>query len=84
MNPDAETLLRDARKLPESDHLRLAEELRASVPAALSDEWTEEVVQRVEAGSRTNAQQLISATGAYTASCSFTLEAPLPDASNAR
>ena len=51
-SPDAENLLREAQKLPEGDRLRLAAELHATVPATLSDEWTEEVVQRAEAVER--------------------------------
>jgi hypothetical protein len=51
-SPAAETLLREASKLPERDRLRLAAELHATVPATLSDEWTEEAVQRVEAYER--------------------------------
>ena len=52
MSPDAEAVLREARKLPEHDRLRLVDELRATLPALLSDEWTDEVVQRVEAYER--------------------------------
>jgi hypothetical protein len=52
MNPDAETLLREASKLPEGDRLRLADELRATLPASLSEAWTDEVVDRVEAYER--------------------------------
>jgi hypothetical protein len=51
-SPEAEAVLREARKLPEPDRLRLADELRASVPDALSPAWREEVVQRVEAFER--------------------------------
>jgi hypothetical protein len=52
MSPDAETVLREARKLPEGDRLRLVDELRATLPATLSEEWTDEVVDRVEAYER--------------------------------
>lgn len=51
-SPDAETLLREARKLPEHDRLRLADELRASVPDGISAEWDEEILQRAEAFER--------------------------------
>lgn len=52
MSTDAEDLLRKASKLPEDERLRLADEIRASVPATLSEEWTEEAVDRVEAYER--------------------------------
>jgi hypothetical protein len=50
--PDAESVLREALKLPEFDRLRLADELRASVSDAVSAEWDEEILQRAEAFER--------------------------------
>lgn len=55
-SPEAEAVLRQVRKLPEQDQLRLVEhvvdELRAESPAALSEEWEEEIAQRIEAYER--------------------------------
>lgn len=51
-SPEAEKLLREVRKLPEGDRERLVDEIRATLPAALSDEWAEEVLQRAEAYER--------------------------------
>ena len=51
-DPAAEDVLREARKLPEHDRLRLAEELRASVPVDIAAEWDEEILERAEAFER--------------------------------
>ena len=48
-DPEAEAVLRRARTLPEGDRLRLVDELRATLTAAVSEEWAEEIAQRVEA-----------------------------------
>lgn len=52
LDPDAEAVLRQARSLPDRDRLRLADELRASVPDDISAEWDEEILQRAEAFER--------------------------------
>jgi hypothetical protein len=52
LDPDAEAVLRQARSLPDHDRLRLADELRASVPDDISAEWDEEILQRAEAFER--------------------------------
>jgi hypothetical protein len=49
MSADAENVLHEARKLPELDRLRLADELGASVTDAVAAEWDEEILQRAEA-----------------------------------
>ena len=52
LDPGAEAVLRQARSLPDRDRLRLADELRASVPDDISAEWDEEILQRAEAFKR--------------------------------
>jgi putative addiction module component (TIGR02574 family) len=48
--------MRQVRKLPEQDQLRLVErlvdELRTTAHATLADEWEEEIAQRIEAYER--------------------------------
>jgi putative addiction module component (TIGR02574 family) len=55
-SPEAEAVLRQVRKLPEQDQLRMVEQvvddLRADAPTSLSEEWEEEIAQRIEAYER--------------------------------
>jgi len=81
-SPDVEALLSEARKLPEHDRLRLADELRASVSHNVSAEWDEEVLQRAEAFARgelrtVDAKDVFSRVEAkYARLCSIVLSLP--------